>query len=180
MIQWSALTDAYGDAAQIPTLIDDWVSSPTEAKLSDLWGRLCHQGSVYSASFAAIPLLHRALPALPPSERRNALMLIGAILSSWDRRGGAVPDEAVLGLVPDLAECTEASLDDQGVDESEFPYLLQAAAAFRGEALWGRVLDHLATRSSTVFARTAIMRCFWRWEVWAISLAATTTSETQT
>jgi hypothetical protein len=56
-----------------------------------------------------------------------------------------VPDEAVLGLVPDLAECAEASLDDPGVDESEFPYLLQAAAAFRGEALWGRVLDHLAT-----------------------------------
>lgn len=145
MTNWSTLNDAYGAATDIPALIDDWVSTQSEAKSLELWGNLCHQGSVYPASFAAIPLLHQALPNLAPIARRNALILIGAIFASVDRRGGAAPDEPVLALIPALGKVAESSLSDADVDEAEFPYLLQACAAFRGERLWGRILDHLAT-----------------------------------
>lgn len=145
MTEWASLRDGYGNAADIPALINAWVETPSEERLSDLWGRLCHQGTVYPASFKAVPLLYQSCSSLPPIHRRNALMLIGAILASTDRHGGAAPDDATLRLIPTFQQLIEAGLGDVDVDESEFPYLLQAAAAFRGEPIWGRVFDHLAT-----------------------------------
>jgi len=143
MANWSTLSDAYGNATDVPNLIDDWVLEPTEDKLSDLWSRLCHQGTVYSASFAAIPVLYRALPTLRPIDRRNAIMLVGAILASTDRHRGAAPDETVFELLPALRDVAAESLADADIDEAEFPYVLQALAALRGDPLWGRVFADL-------------------------------------
>lgn len=62
--RWSELTHAYGSAADVPALLqqlettptaagDDWRSEPWFS----LWSRLCHQDTVYTASYAAIPHL---------------------------------------------------------------------------------------------------------------------------
>lgn len=141
MTEWAILRDAYGSANNIPVLIDAWIDDPAEERLSDLWSRLCHQGTVYSASFAAIPILQRACARLASKDRRNALMLMGAILASADRFDDAGPDAATTQLLPSLMQMTDIAMTDDDVDVEEFPYLLQAA--FHGDAFWGRNFDHL-------------------------------------
>ena len=66
---WSKLTDAYGHAERIPQLLRQLESFPssngnTEPWFS-LWSHLCHQGDVYSASFAAVPHVIDALASAP-------------------------------------------------------------------------------------------------------------------
>jgi hypothetical protein len=56
---WSELKHAYGSASDIPALLAQLESSPSSGGNSEpwfsLWSALCHQGDVYSASFAAVP-----------------------------------------------------------------------------------------------------------------------------
>ena len=57
---WGGLRHAYGTAEDIPALLQAIAtypadSSPTEGPWFELWSALCHQGDVYSASFAAVP-----------------------------------------------------------------------------------------------------------------------------
>ena len=57
---WAELRHAYGAATDIPRALrsiaaNPRVSSTTEGPWFELWSALCHQGDVYSASFAAVP-----------------------------------------------------------------------------------------------------------------------------
>lgn len=71
--RWRELGHAYGDAADVPALLQALTSS-TGPRLGyqdepwfSLWSRLCHQGDVYSASYAAIPhIVHIASVAKGP------------------------------------------------------------------------------------------------------------------
>lgn len=58
--KWAELRHAYGSAADIPPLIraiaaEPGVEGSSEGPWFELWSALCHQGDVYSASFAAVP-----------------------------------------------------------------------------------------------------------------------------
>lgn len=61
--RWSELRHAYGDAADVPQLLRTLASSTgPKAGYQDepwfsLWSSLCHQGDVYTASYAAVPHL---------------------------------------------------------------------------------------------------------------------------
>ncbi len=55
-LEWLELGHAYGSAHDIPILLTRLASGDNDA-LDPLFGALCHQGSVYSASFAAMPHL---------------------------------------------------------------------------------------------------------------------------
>jgi hypothetical protein len=57
-LDWSRLKHAYGSASDLPRLLDK-VGDPDLADVAweELWASLYHQGSVYTASFAALPVL---------------------------------------------------------------------------------------------------------------------------
>jgi len=63
--QWLELQDAYGSAQNIPSLLAAVEADPSpkrdgeEGPWFSLWSALCHQQTVYSASFAAVPHLLR-------------------------------------------------------------------------------------------------------------------------
>jgi hypothetical protein len=64
--EWSQLSHAYGNADDIPGLLTDLESMPpdegSEAEpYFSLWSALCHQGDVYTASYAALPHLVRLM-----------------------------------------------------------------------------------------------------------------------
>jgi len=67
--QWSELQDAYGSAQNIPLLLSAVEADPSpkcdgaEGPWFSLWSALCHQQTVYSASFAAVPHLLRIASA---------------------------------------------------------------------------------------------------------------------
>jgi len=69
--RWSELRHAYGVASDIPALLRQLDRLPA-AKAEDepwfsLWSALAHQGDVYSASFAAVPHVVKALSLSPVS-----------------------------------------------------------------------------------------------------------------
>lgn len=61
-IQWDLLNDAYGPSSNIPHLLDSIDKLPRDDIWFELWSRLCHQGSVYNASYAAVPIIVSKIP----------------------------------------------------------------------------------------------------------------------
>lgn len=68
-IRWADLQHAYGSASDVPGLLRQLVALPasrgTDEPWFSLWSSLAHQGDVYSASFAAVPHVVRALSTAP-------------------------------------------------------------------------------------------------------------------
>jgi hypothetical protein len=145
MADWSDLHTAYGSARGVPMMIEAWIRDPTDDNLTDLWSHLCHQGTVYSASYAAIPLLADAIAHLAPKERREALILAGSILSSTDGKIVALKESLVSKeLLVKLDGLLTAEMRSAEVDAEEFIYLAQCFNAFRGGPDYGAVFDRLA------------------------------------
>jgi hypothetical protein len=144
---WKSLSHAYGEASDIPALIAQLSAESTDPShplWEDLCGNLCHQGSVYSASYAALPLLLERTEALPPEKRVMAVVLMSNIVASNDLRGIERRPLDVIDTISRVArrltdECVRAGKHDGAT----FVYLLQAACAFDGDVLWGRHLEHL-------------------------------------
>ena len=85
-IDWTQLEHAYGPAADVPAQLRDVaVGSPRQRSkaISELWGNIHHQGTVYPASAPAVPFLARLATseAVPESDRGQLVALISAIAS---------------------------------------------------------------------------------------------------
>lgn len=80
---WAQLRHAHGSAGDIPALLHAAAGPPSgrDRAWAHLWDRLCHHGSVYSASAAAVPELARLAcdDSLRPADRAQATSLIAAI-----------------------------------------------------------------------------------------------------
>ena len=81
--RWGELTQAYGTAEDIPKLLVHLAGAGDGERRElwfGLWSTLCHQGEVYSASYAAHPHLVRlAGGGWPAAWAAEALHLVGAI-----------------------------------------------------------------------------------------------------
>lgn len=146
-MDWKALSHAYGEASEIPVLIAQLSPGTTDPKnplWEKLWSRLCHQGTVYSASYAALPLLLEYVQTLPPEKRTMPLALIGAIIASEDLHGiERRPLDFIDRVSSDARRLTFECLRAGGHDTTEFAYLLQAATIFDGDLFWGQRIDCL-------------------------------------
>jgi hypothetical protein len=143
MTDWSRLTHAYGTAEDVPGLLGQLGPDPQTQVWGELWSRICHQGTVYSASYAALPALTRKAREWPASGRTGPLVLTAAIIVSTDRpRGQPDPHAAWPAQLAELAALTEEALRDPGLagDSVTYVYLLQALLAFEGAGAWGREL----------------------------------------
>lgn len=150
MVDWTSLRHAYGAAGDVPALLDNLKPDPADEVWEELWSRICHQGSVYSASFAALPALADAAARWQPRQRAQPLALAGCILASDDCRdeGGRNLAEAFFRenrpVVRRLQVLCQESLAQRDVPQGDFIYLLQGARSFEGDPFWGRKLDQLA------------------------------------
>ncbi len=123
--RWSNLAQAYGNAAVIPKLLVDLAASPHQAGPTDepffsLWSSLCHQGDVYTASYAATPhIVQIAIHSADPIDFSFFLLPASIEVARQNGRGPAVPAF--------LAESYATALDK----------LPQSVAAHQGEA-WDR------------------------------------------
>lgn len=146
-MDWSALKHAYGSAADVPALLASLSPDPEASVWEQLWSRLCHQGTVYSASFAALPALIDIAEQWNPAERAQLIALAGCILGSEDVAHGRRDD--LLGpverVIPRLRQLCCESLAARGLPKHDFIYLLQAARSLDGDRFWGQELDHLAS-----------------------------------
>ncbi|MFJ5216956.1 hypothetical protein ACIP98_19815 [Streptomyces sp. NPDC088354] len=145
MTDWTNLHHAYGTAEDIPGLLAGASPSPDAPQWNDLWSRLCHQGTVYSASYAALPALTRMARQWSPSDRQMPLCLAGAIVASTDQPyGDADPRATYAREMSDLMKLTEESLrDPELAGDPMYVDLLAALLSFEGVEVWGEWLDGL-------------------------------------
>lgn len=146
MTDWAALRHAYGTAENIPGLLAAAEQSGTDfgPAWDDVWSHLCHQGTVYTASYAALPLLTEIAERHPPAGYVAALDLASGIVASTDgpreyldaRRHWA----DTLDRLHDLARRNLPL----AADDTEFIYGLQALLAFENGGVWQRQLNHVA------------------------------------
>ncbi|KQV14869.1 hypothetical protein ASE03_30280 [Kitasatospora sp. Root187] len=136
MTDWSLLTHAYGSAEDIPVLLNQIEADPSFERWDDLWSPLCHQGTVYPASFAALPWLAAMALADDQSERLRALVLAGAIVAGADQTHGAGDVRAK--YAPEIADLLRVANEHRSTvsDRTGYGYLLQAILGFEGDPVW--------------------------------------------
>ncbi|WP_327359934.1 hypothetical protein [Streptomyces sp. NBC_01296] len=87
---WSSLSHAYGSAEDIPDLLRALTGADADAAdeaLSELYGSVLHQGTVYAASAEAVPFL--AGIAAAGHRTADVLALLGGMAESEDEYGVA-------------------------------------------------------------------------------------------
>ncbi|MEI7056376.1 hypothetical protein WBG06_11210 [Nocardioides sp. CCNWLW239] len=155
MTEWAGLRDAYGSAEQVPAILEAAELSGTEfgPAWDAAWSHLCHQGTVYSASYAAIPLLADMCSRQPVRGFIPGLQLAGSILASVDGptnpvavRDAYAPEISVLHAV------AEASLG-MSEDDTEFIYGLETLAALEDLGVWQRTLSYCAAGEAPLECR---------------------------
>ncbi|MEE1821127.1 hypothetical protein PUR61_02760 [Streptomyces sp. BE20] len=140
MTDWSQLSHAYGSAEDIPALLDEIEADPNAERWNDLWSALCHQGSVYSASFAALPRLTTIAVGADPQEQLNALHLAAAIVAGTGQLHGA--DDVRVKYAQEIATLLRMANEHlrTSPDRTDYIYLLEALMAFEGVPVWGEEL----------------------------------------
>lgn len=143
---WAGLADAYGGAEKIPALLQGLRQGDAEA-LDDLYGHICHQGTIYPASVAAFPhLVSVAAAVASPDMRAGVLSLAASIHESMRLDEPLQPspyDAAFHAAVPAALAMAVADLA-RTEDRLSGIYLLKAATAFAGFAGAARVLSGFA------------------------------------
>ncbi len=147
MTEWSQLTHAYGTAEDVPGLLEVAGPDPESPAWDELWSRLCHQGTVYPASYAALPVLVGKARQLTATDRTMPLLLAASIVASTDRPCG-IPDpkDAYAAETSELIELAEEALRHPSLADSPERYveLLEALLAFEGVEVWGEELHGLS------------------------------------
>jgi hypothetical protein len=144
MTDWSRLRHAYGTAEDLPALLDAAGAHPRAPEWDDLWSRVCHQGTVYTASYAALPALTAIARGRPPADRSMPLVLAGAILASTDRpHGHDDPRATYAAEITELRALTEQALSVPARDADAYVHLLQTLLALDGVEVWAQQLDRL-------------------------------------
>jgi len=146
--RWPELQHAYGAAKDLPSLLarapsDRRPGSRPDSIWFQLWSALCHQGDVYSASYAAVPHLV-AIAKLPAFQRRyDPLLLAASIeLARLEKRGPAVPEDLAVDYQQAVVEArslAEIGLRNAWDDDSRLAFA-GSAAALRGDAAEARTI----------------------------------------
>lgn len=150
-VRWTELHDAYGPASIIPRLIRDLERYPpgdeerAEPYFS-LWSALCHQGTVYPASFAAFPHLVRALEAQPTRAPWTLYLLVGAIETSRSQIGDApMPEDLAAPYFEALTKVPGIAMRaaSEPWDELRCRAILGCVAAAKGHPRLSEAIDEL-------------------------------------
>ncbi|MFI0357435.1 hypothetical protein [Actinomadura sp. 9N407] len=147
MTDWTQLRHAYGRADDVPGMLDRLVPDEDAEVWTELWSAICHQGTVYSASFAALPRLTELARDWAPADRLWPLSLAGSIVAGahQDHGLGDVRAEHAAEIA-ELLRLAEETLEAVGGEgrESDFLDLLQSILAFEDVPVWSERLFALA------------------------------------
>jgi hypothetical protein len=144
-IDWSALQAAYGGAGEAGEVMVALQDAAHHGDWGELWSHLCHQGTVYPASHAALPVLLGIARQLDRTDADEALLLAGAIVA------GSVLDDPGLrqysSTIGALIEAVESRLSTPVTEADEQlgarRALRQAWLGLKGEKAWSLHLDRL-------------------------------------
>ncbi len=145
--RWRELQQAYGSAAGIPALLkalpraapSDGNSEPWRS----LWSSLCHQGTVYTASYASVPHIAAAAARRDPKDRLDHLVLIASIAVGRRRPdAAAMPSDLLEDFEVAVQQAAGLAADCLRVawNGTEYRNLLGALSILQGQETLGELL----------------------------------------
>lgn len=160
--RWQELEHAYGSAGDIPALLEQLDSLPTDEGESEpwfpIWSSLAHQGDVYSASFAAVPHVIAALEKSPATAHESYFHFPAWVEICRAKQAIEVPTElqdayfSSLGKLPHLVSSAAESTWNRGF----LACALAAAAASKGQ--------HAVAEAILEMAQEGIAEEFLEWQ----------------
>jgi len=142
--RWHELRDCFGPADGIPALLRRLRDEPAEA-WHDVYTALCHQGTTYPATYAAVPHAVSFAAGLPPADRLAHLVFVAHVeLDRAARTDLAVPADLLAAHDASIEEARRllpASLFARPWDEAEARHLLTACAVLLRHPRLGRAID---------------------------------------
>lgn len=152
MTNWHELRDAYGSAEAVEGLLERGDTDQRDV-WGELWSRLCHQGTVHSASYAALPRLADLARRRDPSGFVEPLFLAASIVASTDV--SAVKADVrthYADAIRELHEVAERLVPVAG-DDTDLVYRGQALIATEDGGMWGSRLEALVGQELEVECR---------------------------
>jgi len=137
--RWAELSHAYGKASDIPALLQQLSSLPASAKDAEpwftLWSALAHQGDVYSASFAAVPHVVKALASNPSKADHSYFHFPAWVEICRAKNGVAIPEDLRAPYFQSLAHLPGlvAAVATRPWDAGFLSCTLAAIAAAKGQ-----------------------------------------------
>ena len=148
---WHQLKHAYGLASDIPDLLRKLQQFPPHPSADSepyfsLWSALCHQGDVYTASYAAVPHIVGILESAPSRAHWDFYLLPASIeIARCKGRGPEIPKElseayfdAFRRLLSLVASGTQGN-----DDETQCRVLIATLAVAKGQPLLGEAILEL-------------------------------------
>jgi len=156
-VRWAGLHHAYGSAEDIPTLLRQLTLLPASSGRSEpwfsLWSALAHQGDVYSASFAAVPHVVRALSIAPSKADSSFFHFPAWVEVCRQKTGTPVPDDlrqsyfGALACLPSLV----ALAANRDWDDGTLACVLSAIAAAKGKGAVAEAVQELTPEVASEF-----------------------------
>ena len=141
---WINFEHAYGTAEDIPLQLNELMESYTNSIYSDLFTKLCHQGSIYNSSFVAVPYLLEIAKKHKGKDGLNILFLISAIQESATEEERKKIGEEVLNFYDVAILEANKYLDlycDKNQTKDDAIYIIIAKFAFQNELKFSKVLE---------------------------------------
>jgi hypothetical protein len=143
---WADLDHAYGEASDVPDLLDLTEQGDEEAE-EELWAALWHEGEVFTASYAALPHLIRMVASESESVSIWLLYLVARIETSrLADLGPPIPEnlrgpyQRALRSIPTLA----ARLLERPRSEESCRIIFAAIASYAGHPALGTAITRLS------------------------------------
>jgi hypothetical protein len=148
---WDVLKDAHGAAVKIPALIqqlyDD--SSPKNSYKEEpwftLWSSLCHQGTIYTASYATVPhLIEIALQKEKNIDFNFFLLPVSIEIARRTHNGPDLPEELkddYLRAIQKLPQCVKNQINNEWDEPTTKAVIAALALAKGGSKLAEKILE---------------------------------------
>jgi hypothetical protein len=149
--RWGQLNTAYGAAASIPKLVralepfPPYEGARAEPYFS-LWSALCHQGDIYTASYAAVPHLVRVIESAPEFAPWTLFSLVSAIEAARvEGKGPDMPQDLSTDYFEALSRVPQVGLRAAGSkwDDLRCRAILGCVATAKGHPELGSVIEEL-------------------------------------
>jgi hypothetical protein len=138
--RWETLAHAYGPATDTPDLLRKLMSSVRPSTARDepwhsLWSSLCHQGDVYTASYAALPrIVQIAVNASGPVDMSFFLLPACIEIARHTGRGPEIPSflmESYKSGLVQIMDCVQVHRNEPW-DEGTLRAVAAAQAVSKG------------------------------------------------
>ncbi len=150
--RWSGLPHAFGVQPPTPDLIRALHPSPSKRALDALWNHLCHQYTVYPATFAAFPHIGALLTATSSHPHPSVIAFLGTVVAYADPTDTEPLDGDVRAWYEQAIQEVRPIADsafDSGIAEDAAVYVLAAVAALTGYRAAARILPGFADKEFT-------------------------------